>query len=114
MGKLIKAEFYRNRKVNGFWIFTVCMVLLMIVLPFTTGEKVDSAVAFFERSMSGITVSMMMASLMAAYITGRGYYHRTSMYEVMAGNSPVRIIFSSPNERKSSAFNVAWAFICTK
>ena len=94
MGKLIKAELYRNRKVNGFWIFTICMALMMIAVPFTTGEKVDSAVSFFQLSMSGITVFMMMASLMASYITGRGYYHRTSMYEVMAGNSPLRIILS--------------------
>ena len=94
MGKLIKAELYRNRKVNGFWIFTVCMALMMIAVPFTTGDKVDSASAFFRQSMSGITVSLMLASLMAAYITGRGYYHRTSMYEVMAGNSPLRIILS--------------------
>jgi len=94
MGKLIKAEFYRNKRINGFWIFTICMMLMMIAVPFTTGDKVDSADAFFRQSMSGITVFMMMASLMASYITGRGYYHRTSMYEVMAGNSPVRIIFS--------------------
>jgi hypothetical protein len=44
--------------------------------------------------MSMLSVGAMLISLMAAYIAGRGYHHRTCMYEVMAGNSSMRIILS--------------------
>ena len=40
------------------------------------------------------SIGAMLIALMASYITGRGYHHRTCMYEVMAGNRPLRIILS--------------------
>jgi len=94
MGKLIKAELYRTKRVTGFWIFALFIVLYMSVIPFTPTHNVDSAETFFIASMSMISIGSMLIALMASYITGRGYHHRTCMYEVMAGNRPLRIILS--------------------
>ena len=93
MGKLIRADLFRARKINGFWIFTFFISLYMMVLPFVT-VKADSAMTFFQGTLEGMAVAAMLIAMMPAYIMGRGYYHRTCMYEVMAGNSPFRIIFS--------------------
>ena len=93
MGKLIRAELFRTRKINGFWVFTFFISLYMMVLPFVT-VKADSAMTFFQGTLEGMAVAAMLIAMMPAYIMGRGYYHRTCMYEVMAGNSPFRIIFS--------------------
>jgi ABC-type transport system involved in multi-copper enzyme maturation permease subunit len=94
MGKLIKAELYRTKKVNGFWVFAFFIILYMAAVPFVTSEKADSAETFFAGSLSNIAVGSLLIALMASYIVGRGYHHRTCMYEVMAGNSPMRIILS--------------------
>ncbi len=45
-------------------------------------------------SMSTLLIGAILMALMASYITGRGYHHRTCMYEVMTGNRPLRIILS--------------------
>ena len=94
MGKLIKAELYRTKKVNGFWVFALFIFLFMAAVPFVASEKADSAETFFAGSMSMLAIDAMLIALMASYIVGRGYHHRTCMYEVMAGNSPMRIILS--------------------
>lgn len=95
MGKLIRAEFYRTKKLNGFWICVLISFLMMILVPFVNNSNAEhTASTFFLNTMSEVTILGMMISLMAAYITGRGYHHRTCMYEVMAGNSPSRIIVS--------------------
>ena len=94
MGKLIKAELYRTKRVNGFWVFTLFIVLYIAAVPFTAAYKVDSAETFFTATMSMTAIGAMLIALMSSYIVGRGYHHRTSMYEVMAGNSPLRIILS--------------------
>lgn len=94
MGKLIKAELYRTKKVNGFWVFTFFIALYMTAAPFVSAPNVESAETFFVSSMSMLSVGAMLISLMAAYIAGRGYHHRTCMYEVMAGNGSMRIILS--------------------
>lgn len=94
MGKLIKAELYRTSKVNGFWVLSFFIVLFMATVPYISSEKADSAETFFAGSLSNISVGSMLIALMASYIVGRGYHHRTCMYEVMAGNSPLRIILS--------------------
>ena len=94
MGKLIKAELYRTKKVNGFWVFALFIFLFMAAVPFVASEKADSAETFFAGSLSNIAIGSMLIALMASYIVGRGYHHRTCMYEVMAGNSPMRIILS--------------------
>lgn len=94
MGKLIKAELYRTKRVNGFWVFVLFIVLYMAVFPFTPAYNVDSAKSFFAASMSMTAIGAMLIALMSSYIVGRGYHHRTSMYEVMSGNSPLRIILS--------------------
>ena len=94
MGKLIKAELFRTKRINGFWVCVFFTFLYMIAVPYVTEMEVNSAEKFFTSAMSGMAVMGMLVSMMAAYITGRGYYHRTCMYEVMAGNSSLRIIVS--------------------
>lgn len=94
MGKLIKAELYRTKRVNGFWVFVLFIVLYAAVFPFTPAYNADSAKTFFTASMSMTAIGAMLIALMSSYIVGRGYHHRTSMYEVMSGNSPLRIILS--------------------
>ena len=94
MGKLIKAELYRTKRITGFWICVFFVFVAMIGLPFVNQYEVNSAETFYLNTMSAIAVLGMLISLMSAYITGRGYYHRTCMYEVMAGNSSLRIILS--------------------
>ncbi len=94
MGKLIRAELFRTKRINGFWVCVFFTFLYMIAVPYVTEMEVNSAEKFFTSAMSGMAVMGMLVSMMAAYITGRGYYHRTCMYELMAGNSSLRIIVS--------------------
>ena len=94
MTKLIRAELYRTKRVNSFWIFTLFIVLYMSLIPFIDPYRTDSAESFFSASTSLLAIGSMLISLMASYIAGRGYHHRTCMYEVMAGNHPLRIILS--------------------
>ena len=93
MGKLVKAEIFRMKRINSFWIFSLLLWLTALAIPFI--NHADSAITYFNGSLvSDGAVMFMMIALSAAFFTGRGYYHRTSMYEVMAGNSPIRIILS--------------------
>ena len=93
MGKLVKAEIFRMKRINSFWIFSLFLWLTALAIPFI--NHADSAITYFNGSLvSDGAVMFMMIALSAAFFTGRGYYHRTSMYEVMAGNSPIRIILS--------------------
>ena len=93
MGKLVKAELFRMKRVNSFWIFSLLLWLIALAIPFI--NHADSVISYFNMGMvSGGAVMFLMIAIMAAFFTGRGYYHRTSMYEVMAGISPIRIIVS--------------------
>ncbi len=94
MGKLIKAELFRTKRITGFWVCVFFITLTMIVVPFVNETSANSAASFSRGTFGIFAILGMLVSLMAAYITGRGYHHRTCMYEVMAGNSSFRIILS--------------------
>ena len=94
MGKLMKAELFRTKRITGFWVCVFFITLMMSVVPFINDTKAHSAQSFSMGTFEIFAILGMMVALMAAYITGRGFHHRTCMYEVMAGNSSLRIILS--------------------
>ncbi len=89
---MIKAELYRIPKLNLFWIFILLIGFFTIATPFI--NRAGSVEEHFYLSMDGFETMVIMMPMVAAYLTARGYHHRTSMHEVLSGNSPLRIILS--------------------
>ena len=58
MGKLIKAELFRTKRINGFWVCVFFTFLYMIAVPYVTDIEVNSAEKYFTSAMSGISPSM--------------------------------------------------------
>jgi len=92
MTRLVKSDLYKFKRLNIFWIGVIFIVLLFAVVPFT--NHADSSESFFLQKMDTTSAAIMMLPMFSCFLVGRGYHQRTAMYEVMAGNSHVRIMIS--------------------
>ncbi|SEF42323.1 hypothetical protein SAMN04487934_101115 [Eubacterium ruminantium] len=90
MNRLIKCEMNRNKKLSGFWYFTVGIGLFILLTAFLSEERSSGAFVASIYNTAYVIIAMMFAS----YLTGHGYSQRTNMYEIMIGNRPMKIIIS--------------------
>ena len=92
MTRLIRSNLYQMIHTKAFWIMIIGFAGLIIGTPYI--NEVSSANTFLLGQASSSEVVCAMIPMFVAFLVGRGYHHRTCMYEVMSGNSPSRILFS--------------------